>query len=238
MKTNTHTADMENGRRTRFLLGLIVALSLCFTALELTTRDDAGDDASELLDEYAKDLESLPVMDQKDMISAAPPPPVPTLTEQLVEVEEEPAVDEMDKPLLDVQSEVPDDGLLTEDDPAMETTAQSPVVLDDNDRVVNFRVVEQLPEFPGGMVQFMKWLTKHLKYPASAKSRKIQGTVVVQFVVNKDGSVSDAKVVKSMDATLDAEALRVIRMMPPWKAGQLMGQPCRTLFSIPVVFKI
>jgi protein TonB len=98
--------------------------------------------------------------------------------------------------------------------------------------------VEQLPEFPGGMVEFMKWLTKNLKYPPSAQNRKVQGRVVVSFIVNKDGTIADAKVVKPVDPTLDREAMRVVRMMPNWKPGLQMGKPCRTMFAIPIVFKL
>lgn len=239
MNKKSNTAYPENQRMTGFLLGLIVALSLCFTMLELTTRDDGTADDSELLDEFARDLESLPVMEQKDMIAAAPPTPQPTLTEQLVEVKDEPMDDKLEKPAPDVTAEIPDEGL-GEHLPEPVTTAisQSPVALDEDDRVLNFRVVEELPEFPGGMVEFMKWLTKNLKYPASAKSRKIQGKVIVQFVVNKDGSITGEKIAKPMDASLDAEALRVVKMMPKWKPGQMVGKPCRTLFAIPIIFKL
>jgi protein TonB len=106
------------------------------------------------------------------------------------------------------------------------------------DAPVDFRVVEDLPQFPGGAVEFVKWLTKNLKYPPSAQQRKIQGKVVAQFIVNKDGTISDLELVKHLDPQCDREALRVLRMMPQWKAGIMDAKPCRTRVCIPIVFKL
>ena len=100
------------------------------------------------------------------------------------------------------------------------------------------RFTEEMPEFPGGMVAFMKWLTQNLHYPPQAKQQKQQGTVVVSFVINADGSVSNARLVRPRHALLDREAMRVLRMMPAWKPGQDHGKPCRTLVCIPIEFKI
>ena len=95
-----------------------------------------------------------------------------------------------------------------------------------------------MPEFPGGASAFIQWLTQQLQYPASVQSRKIQGKVVVSFIVNKDGSIADVKLEKSVNPLLDREALRVIRMMPNWKPGVQNNQPCRTMVAVPVVFRI
>ena len=114
----------------------------------------------------------------------------------------------------------------------------APVAVDEDDNPLNFQVIERLPEFPGGMVEFMKWLTKNLSYPVIAQQQKIQGKVLVSFIINKDGTISSPKVVKSVSPELDREALRVIRIMPKWKPGEDHGKPCRTYFCIPVVFKL
>ena len=98
--------------------------------------------------------------------------------------------------------------------------------------------MEELPQFPGGAVEMMKWLTKNLIYPESAQRRKKQGRVVVQFDINTNGKVSDIKVIKSVDPQLDREALRVIRMMPDWKPGVQNDKPCRTRVVIPVWFRL
>ena len=106
------------------------------------------------------------------------------------------------------------------------------------DEPVDFRVVEDLPQYPGGAVEFMKWLTKNLRYPSSAQQRKIQGKVVAQFIVEKDGTISNLQVIKKLEPSCDREALRVLKMMTKWKAGLMNAQPCRTQVCIPIVFKL
>ena len=88
------------------------------------------------------------------------------------------------------------------------------------------------------MVEFMKWLTKNLRYPSLAQQRKIQGKVVAQFIVEKDGSITELRVIKNLDPSCDREALRVLRLMPKWKAGLMNAKPCRTQVCIPIVFKL
>ena len=107
-----------------------------------------------------------------------------------------------------------------------------------DDEVLNFRVVEELPQFPGGYLEFVKWLTRNLKYPPLARQQKVQGRVVAEFIVNKDGSVTDVQVVNSLNRYCDHEALRVLRSMPRWTAGIDNGKPCRTKVCIPIVFKL
>ena len=106
------------------------------------------------------------------------------------------------------------------------------------DAPLDIRVVEDLPQFPGGAVELMKWLTKNLKYPAAAQQRKVQGRVVAQFVINTDGSISDLELVEKLSTECDREALRVLRMMPNWQPGVMNAKPCRTKVCIPIVFKL
>lgn len=97
----------------------------------------------------------------------------------------------------------------------------------------------QMPEFPGGQNALFKYLSQTVKYPAIAKENKIQGRVLCQFVVNKDGSISDIEVIQSGgDASLDKEALRVIKSMPKWKPGKLNGEPVRVKYVLPITFKL
>ena len=123
-------------------------------------------------------------------------------------------------------------------DPEKMAEEEKPEVVDMYDEPVDFRVVEDLPQFPGGASEFMKWLTKNLKYPASAQQQKVKGKVVAQFIVNQDGSVSDLELVQHLDAACDREVLRVLRMMPKWQAGVMNAKPCRTKVCIPVVFNM
>ena len=101
-----------------------------------------------------------------------------------------------------------------------------------------FVVVERTPEFPGGMSELMKFLQRNVKYPAAAQQAGIQGKVEVEFTVKKDGSVSDVKVIRSVNPELDAEAVRVISAMPKWKPGEQRGTPVDARFEMPIVFRL
>ena len=101
-----------------------------------------------------------------------------------------------------------------------------------------FDVVEKMPEFPGGQEALMNFLQKNVKYPKEAMDKGTQGRVVVQFVVGKDGSVTNPKVVKSVSPELDQEALRVVKMMPKWQPGKQKGEEVPVKFTIPVSFML
>lgn len=101
-----------------------------------------------------------------------------------------------------------------------------------------FNVVEVEPEFPGGMEALYKYLAENIKYPVMAKNNKVEGRVYITFVIEKDGTVSDAKVLRSVNEELDAEALRVINAMPKWKPGMQRGVPVRVQYNIPITFKL
>ena len=213
-------------------MGAVLVLTLLYVALEYdwTASDDEYD--AETLENIVKELD-LEALKEEERI--------PLLKEQVVErpqsadklnvVDEEPEVelkDEMAPPENDVDLKTLDE---VED-------SEQPNAVDMENNPLNFRIVEQLPEFPGGAVEFMKWLTKNLRYPASAQQRKVQGKVMAQFIVNTDGSISDIEILKSVDAALDREAMRVLRLMPQWKPGQQDAKPCRTQVCIPIVFKL
>ncbi len=101
-----------------------------------------------------------------------------------------------------------------------------------------FQVVEEQPMFPGGMGEMMKFLQQNVKYPKEAQDQGKQGRVIVQFVVNKDGSISNDTIVRSVDPLLDAEALRVVRSMPNWTPGKQRGKEVRVRFTLPVTFRL
>jgi protein TonB len=101
-----------------------------------------------------------------------------------------------------------------------------------------FDVVEQMPSFPGGDAELMKFLHDHIKYPVVAEENGIQGRVIAQFVVERDGSISDVKVIKSVDPSLDKEAIRVLKSMPKWIPGKQNGSAVRVKYTVPVTFKL
>ena len=101
-----------------------------------------------------------------------------------------------------------------------------------------FDVVEQMPSFPGGMAALMAYLQKSIKYPPVAEENGIQGRVVCTFVVERDGSVTDVRVAKSVDPSLDKEAVRVVSTMPKWIPGKQNGQSVRVKYTLPVTFRL
>ena len=103
---------------------------------------------------------------------------------------------------------------------------------------VIFQVVEQMPEFPGGMSEAMKFLAKNIKYPVAAQQAKIEGRVILQFVVGKDGSISDVHTVRSVSPELDAEAIRVVSMMPKWNPGKQRGKAVPVSYTMPIMFRL
>ncbi|MBD5278401.1 MAG: energy transducer TonB [Bacteroides sp.] len=101
-----------------------------------------------------------------------------------------------------------------------------------------FQAVEQPAEFPGGTGALTKWLGSNIRYPEAAQQNDVQGRVIVKFVVEKDGSVAQAQILKGVDKDLDKEALRVVNKMPKWQPGKNNGVPVRSYFTLPVVFKL
>ena len=215
---------------TRYLLGLILVLALCLVALEWNTDgigwaffDTAADDleAEMELSPLHREDDEVPMMIPKEPQEKMPP------SQELNLVEED----------VEIAPEVLEPVTLTEE-PKVEEKEELPEAVDMYNEPLDFRVVEDLPQFPGGAVEFMKWLTKNLKYPAVAQQRKVQGRVVAQFIVNQDGTVSDIQVVERLSNECDREALRVLRMMPKWQPGVMNAKPCRTKVCIPIVFKL
>lgn len=189
------------------------------------------------LDELVQDIELHPAMDDKEMVNTmAVQPPQKTFSERIKAVDQ-PLKQQIEK--LSVSTTSP---LLVGDGEAealnAKLSAALPPIPVASEQPLNFRIVQQMPEFPGGGSAFIQWLTRQLRYPPLAQSQRLQGRVVVSFIVNKDGSIADVKLEKSVNALLDREALRVIRMMPRWKPGVHNNQPCRTMVAVPVVFKI
>ena len=202
------------------MLGLVMALATLYVALEFNTSSgNMSGDASQFDD--MQDLDLMPALDRSDMIAAAPSGAPAKPTPKNVKVVDEGGAN----------------GEQASDDEET-TKALSPVAVDKDENPLKLRVVQQLPEFPGGMVEMMKWITRTLHYPYAAQKQKIEGRVLVTFIINRDGSIANIKVVKSVHPLLDNEARRVVKLMPHWKPGIEDGKPCRTMFAIPIEFKL
>lgn len=242
-KKKAVAADVERLRPVGFLLGLIVAAALCFAALEFSVGSSDDDLDMEVLEEFAQELDEMSAEEQKDMIPAelpqeAPQQKVAETVREVAVVEEQNSQNASAK----VQTVIADKPeILPVEVPTrmeMDITKVPPVVLDINDNPANLRIVQDTPKPVGGWVAFMKWLTKTLRYPPTAKAQKVQGTVLLTFIIDAEGNVGDVQVKKSVDPSLDQEALRVGKMIRKWEPAMKNGKPVRAMIGIPIVFKL
>ena len=116
--------------------------------------------------------------------------------------------------------------------------AQKTVVSQKDQKEEPFNVVEDMPAFPGGMEAMIQFLSSNITYPADAQKQKVDGRVLVNFVVEKDGSITEVKVLKPGFPSLDAEAIRVVKAIPKWKPGYQNGRAVRVLFTLPINFSL
>jgi protein TonB len=169
-----------------------------------------------------------------------PPPPPPEALEQKVK---------FTAPVVTTDS-VEDTGMLNQDDLNQQSTNTTPVetdeeiVVDDSQNQVIeqqapvLTIVELMPAFDGGEEAMYKWLSENIKYPQVAKETGIQGTVVVTFVVEKDGGITGVQVLKDIGGGCGDEAIRVVKAMPKWKSGKQNGVPVRVQFNLPIRFTL
>ena len=216
--------SLEDKKLIYTLMGGVLVLSICFVAFEWTEKEVTKYDVvdQDFLIEEEIDI-------QQTTQETPPPPPPPAVQE----VEILNVVDD------DVKTESVE--IKTEDDKDVEVVIAPPVeapVVEEVEEEI-FVVVESMPEFPGGQQEMMKYIAENIKYPVIAQENGIQGRVICQFVIEKNGSVTDIQVVRSSgDASLDKEAERVIKTMPKWKPGKQRGKPVRVKYTIPVSFRL
>ena len=221
-------ADLENKKASNLLIGVILTLSVLFIGFEWSEREVKVVTESGIT-EIVFEEEMIPITEQEPPKQAPPPPEAPKL-EEIIEIAEndedieETTIDASD----DIQAAVEVKGYGTAVEVEEEEVEEEQI----------FQVVEEMPEVPGGQAECMKWLGKNMKYPQISQENGVQGRVIVQFVVNQDGSIVDAQVVRGVDPYLDKEALRVIGNMPKWKPGKQRGKAVRVKFTLPVMFRV
>jgi len=217
-------ASLERDKVIYVLMGLVFVLSLVYVALEWTEHEVTKYEVSDTEFLFEEEVEI-----QQTSQETPPPPPPPAVQEvEVLNVVE----DNVETESIEVN---------TEDDKETEVVISAPVDApeEDEEEEVVFVVVEKMPEFPGGQQALFKYLSENVKYPVIAQENGIQGRVICQFVVNKDGAIVDVEVVRSGgDPSLDKEAIRVIKSMPKWKPGQQRGKPVRVKYTVPVNFKL
>lgn len=219
----TPKADLENKKGYFIEIGLILALLFVFGAFSMKSYDKqtvnqlqvAVDDAPE---------EIIPITEQK---VKPPPPPPPRQVTQIKIVEDNIQVEDD----LDIDVEADDNTEFQEYIPP-ETEDE------DVEEQQIFQVVENMPEFPGGRAALMKYLATNIKYPPYAKEAGIQGRVFINFVVERDGSITAVKVLRGIGGGCDEEAVRVVKAMPKWSPGMQRGKPVRVSFNLPVKFTL
>lgn len=217
-------ASLEDKKLTYVLIGLVLVLSICYVAFEWTEREVTKYEVTDTDFFFEEEIDI-----QQTTQETPPPPPPPAVQEvEVLNVVED-----------DVETETIE--INTEDDKDVEVVIAPPVEapVEEEEEEVIFMVVETMPEFPGGQQALFKYLGENVKYPVIAQENGIQGRVICQFVVNKDGSIVDVVVVRSSgEPSLDKEALRVINSMPKWKPGKQRGKPVRVKYTVPVNFRL
>jgi len=209
---------MEHSKLTHTLIGLTLtlALSVCFLEYKTIAADN------QYISSSLVELEDEVIVEINKPITPPPPPPPPALPEVVEVVKDEEIVD---KPIILIDPELDIDIVVNVEE-------EKPIV------EIVFDVVEELPEFLGGVEKLYEYLGKNINYPEQAKDFSIQGKVFVQFVVWKDGTIKDVKVVKGAHKLLNKEALRVITNMPKWKPGKQRGKKVNARFTLPIKFRI
>ena len=217
-------ASLEDKKLTYVLMGLVLVLSICYVAFEWTEKEVTKYEVTDTDFFFEEEIDI-----QQTSQETPPPPPPPAVQEvEVLNVVED-----------DVETETIE--INTEDEKDVEVIIAPPVEapVEEEEEEVIFMVVESMPEFPGGQQALFKYLAENVKYPVIAQENGIQGRVICQFVVNKDGSIVDVVAVRSSgEPSLDKEAIRVIKSMPKWKPGKQRGKPVRVKYTVPVNFRL
>lgn len=218
-------ASLEDKKVFFLLIGFVMVLSLVYVGLEWTNTQVTVYEVVDMSFLEEDELDDIVQTTQQET-PPPPPPPEPDVVEALNIVE-----DDVETQTIDVQTEEREEAVV------IQAPVAAPVVVEEDEEVI-FQVVENMPQFPGGDTELFKYLSNNIRYPVIAQENGIQGRVICQFVVNRDGSIVDIEVVRSVDPSLDKEAVRVIQSMPKWKAGQQRGKPVRVKYTLPVNFKL
>lgn len=222
-RRKSEKANLENKRTVFLEIGFVIALAVVFVAMEWKSYDKQEYDlVQRVVDDTPEEI--IPITEQK----VKPPPPKPPPQVTLINVVED-DVEVEDEIEIDVDMD---------DDTEMEEYV--PIVEEEEELVEEeiFLVVEEMPSFPGGEQEMYRYIGKNIEYPRMAKESGISGRVFVTFVVEKNGAVTDVKILRGIGGGCDEEAIRVIKSMPTWKAGKQRGKPVRVQYRMPIKFTL
>lgn len=223
----TPKADLENRRTLYTEIGLVVALLVVWGAFSYSTKEKA-------VASLGEDTQVVEVEDMVPITQETPPPPpeapkIPVLSDQIDIVEDDIKVEDNFMSLED------DANLGVEIMDYVEEVKEEVV----EEEAIPFQLVEEKPSFNGGDAnEFSKWVNSKLQYPEIAKENGVQGRVTLQFTVNPDGCVSNVKVLRGVDSSLDKEAVRVVSMSPKWKPGKQRDRAVKVTYTFPVIFQL
>ncbi len=219
-------ADLESKKLTFTLIGLVLTLFVVWRVFEYRSYDKQSiDDLQRTVEVIEEEMVEITKQEQPKV---QPPQPKPQVTqiqivEDDVEVEDE----------IDINAEVDQDEVIEEYDFTPPEIEEEEIV-----EAEIFKVVEEMPEFPGGAAKMMEYIQKNIKYPMMARESDIQGRVFVNFVVEPDGTITNVAVLRGIGGGCDEEALRVVQSMPNWKPGKQRGSAVRCAFTVPIIFKL
>ena len=206
--------SLENKKGMFFQIGLAITLVAVLISFNWKSYDKSNYNLGDLnLDDMEEEIIPITRQEVKPPPPPPPPPEIIEIVEDEVEIENEVEIEETD-------------------------TDEDEIVEIEEDDEEFFMVVENMPEFPGGDLGLMKFIQKNVKYPAIAKEYNITGKVYVSFIVDRQGKVTNVKIVRGVDKNLDAEAFRVVSSLPKYKPGRQRGKAVRVMFTIPINFTL
>lgn len=215
-------ADLTRKSGLFFNIGLVISLSTTIITFQWRTYNEGNLMNLGNLDDNFEDIMEIPPTEQ-------PPPPPPVIQQpEIIEVADEEEIEQEIEIDLDVE--------ITE-----ETAIEEIIISDEAEEEIAdeiFDIVEEQAEPYGGISSFHKYFSKHMNYPPQARRMSIEGKVFLQFVVDKDGSITDVNVMKGIGAGCDEEAIRVLKSHPKWKPGKQRGRPVRVRRVIPIIFRL
>jgi protein TonB len=219
----TEKADLTNKSWFFFNIGLVITLLIVVMAFEYHSNDN-----TDIVD-LSNNRNNLDEIIEVPPTEQPPPPPPKIQQPVIIEVPDEEEIKDEIKIEIDVEVTT---------DTKVEEIRIAPIVEEKEDVDQIFLVVEETATPKGGMSAFYKFVADRMKYPAQARRMGIEGRVFVEFVINRDGSITDVKAIKGIGAGCDEEAVRVVQSAPPWNPGKQRGKPVRQRYVVPIIFKL
>jgi len=217
--------DLENKKSLFIEIGLVISLALCLLAFKWTTKIKEASSLGTMEEQQVED-EIVPIT-RAEEVKPPPPPPPPKVIEVLNIVDNETKIDDE----LEIDDSEADNNTVIEVAPVIKQEKE-----EEEEESQVFFIVENMPEFPGGELALRKFIANAIKYPVIAQENGIQGKVYVNFVVDQHGNVTNAKIARGVDPSLDKESLRVVNNLPKWKPGMQRGKAVRVSYTVPISF--